>query len=207
MDTLIVEAATLQGPAWERTTEYVTDFEGEGFLFDDIGSQAAALDITLPQGQSFYVWVRSLRRAVDDYPGYAGIGERGEPFSMASAVPLNQWVWQRVGPFATTGPSARLTLIRPHPGPATSFIGLFVDTLIVISSATFDPNVNSAWEETFQQSLPVPEGESSGTFDFSNRPGIYRCWVRATDGEKLVDALGNAGLRSNPVEIRIQPAP
>jgi hypothetical protein len=82
-----------------------------------------------------------------------------------------------------------------------------VDTLIVISSATFDPNVNSAWEETFQQSLPVPEGESSGTFDFSNRPGIYRCWVRATDGEKLVDALGNAGLRSNPVEIRIQPAP
>ena len=204
-NTLALAAEDFKGEGWSDIARFVTAFEGRGFLTDSYGSQNTSLAVDLPEKGPWYIWLRSYRRVQDPFPGFVTLEERPLPFSQGKTVPLNMWVWQRVGPFKVTKKQTNITLARPYAGDQAAFRALFVDSLILTVSPTFNPNINAAWEEKVQQNLENNEPE--GSLSYNLAPGDYRCWVRGTEKQKLVDGLGNEGLKSNEVQVLVKAKP
>lgn len=204
-NTVTLAAEDLKGEGWNDIARFVTAFEGQGFLTDSYGSQNASLAVDLPKRGLWYIWLRSYRREQDAFPGFVTLEKTTLPFSQGNAVPLNQWVWQRVGPFKVTKKQTKVILARPYAGDQDMFRALFVDSLILTASSRFNPNINAAWEEKVQQNLENNEPE--GSLSYSLAPGDYRCWVRGTEKQKLIDELGNEGLKSNEVQVLVKAKP
>lgn len=197
-DVVFVPGEDLSGPGWQFTGGSVDGFDGEGLIFDNLGSSTALLRVPLPEGSPVYVWVRSLRRVSDDYPGYAGLNSEHSEFSkvMGTSFPLGEWIWERLGPFSVSGQMADLELSRPFSENGNNFMALFVDTFVLTSSTSFDPNTQSLWQISLEREI-VHDGSPNGSFDFMNVSGIYRCSVSVDipqDGKTV---------ESNTVEIQV----
>jgi hypothetical protein len=205
-DLTWIHAEDLQGHGWSSIDRYVTGFDGRGFLSDHQGSQTASIQVELPNQRPLYVWIRSLRRVVDDYPGYMEIDSEVYAFSQAGSVPLNEWTWERTGPFRPGSDIAELNIIRPYPEMREGYMALFIDTLLISSSASFDPRTEAIWEPMLHMEIPMRDRATEGDIQLTFDPGQYLCSVEATDGILLVDHRGNIGLRSNSVEILILPS-
>ena len=202
-----VHAEDLQGQRWEGMDRYVTGFDGWGFLSDHQGSQTASLEVELPSQRPLYIWVRSLRRVGDEYPGFMEVGTEAYMFSQAGTVPLNEWTWERTGPFRPGSDIAELHILRPYPETQPGYMALFIDTLLVTASSSFDPATHAIWEPALQMDIPLLERATEGDFQLNFEAGQYLCMVNATDGTSLVDHRGNVGLKSNSVEILVLPPP
>ena len=195
------------GVGWESIDQFVTGFDGRGFLTDHQGSQTASLKMEFPEARPVYVWVRSLRRVLDDFPGFLGVDSESDVFSQAGSVPLNEWTWERTGPFLPAAEYAELRIDRPYPQTQAGYMALFIDTLLVTASDSFDPTSDPIWEPAIEMGIPMQERATEGDFLLTTGVGRYLCWVSAFDGTSLVDHRGNIGLRSNPVEVISLPAP
>lgn len=201
-DTTQVEAEGFAGPGWEASAKFVSGFRGAGYLADNLGSQPATLAASVPTSGPFYVWVRALRRVADDYPAILSIdGQQGRPFAASDDLPLNTWAWQRVGPFTAASSPQTLSIARPYP-ESSAFMALFIDALIITPAPTLDPERDEIWGEPFVQELDHAAG--GGAMLFRQEPGQYRCFLRASNSDRLVDATGQAGLRSNPALLTIR---
>jgi hypothetical protein len=206
-DLLYVHAEDMLGVGWESIDQFVTGFDGRGFLTDHQGSQTASLKMEFPEARPVYVWVRSLRRVLDDFPGFLGVDSESDVFSQAGSVPLNEWTWERTGPFLPAAEYAELRIDRPYPQTQAGYMALFIDTLLVTASDSFDPTSDPIWEPAIEMGIPMQERATEGDFLLTTGVGRYLCWVSAFDGTSLVDHRGNIGLRSNPVEVIILPTP
>ncbi|HEY70876.1 MAG TPA: hypothetical protein G4O08_09855 [Anaerolineae bacterium] len=205
-DLLWVPGEDFRGTGWEGIDRYVTGYYGSGFLTDHQGSQTAFLTVEAPDESPLYVWLRTLRRVNDQYAGYLIIESESYTFSNAGSVPLNEWTWERIGPFQTDPGFIELRIERPYPREQAGYMALFIDTLLITASDSFDPNLDSIWEPSLKMDIPIRGEASEGSFLLSPNPGRYHCSLHALHGNRLIDPLGNLGLRSNSIEILVLPA-
>ena len=202
-DSLIwIEAEnTTQAIGWKPETAYVSDWSGDGFLMDSYGSQMAWFIARLPQASEGYAWVRYYKRAPDASPAFLTLGDQSYSFADSAPEHLNQWVWERLGPY-TLADNLDWTLTRPYAEDSTKFMALFVDALVFTSNPNYDPRTSTSY-------MPIPPqifsaaGQTKGTIHPVLEPGHYSCEGKAISPHPLVDALGRSPVTSGKIEFDV----
>jgi 4-amino-4-deoxy-L-arabinose transferase-like glycosyltransferase len=205
-DRDLLEAETFNPyPGWQAETAFATGWNGNGFLMDNYGSIPTLFDIEVEEDKPVYLWVRFYQRVVDEYPAELFLNGQTFSFNTVDGEKLNQWIWERVGPFdAPTGLNT-VGLNRPYNGVPYEFMALFIDSIIVTTDPNFSPTENyfSALPSipfNFQNEL------KSGSIILPLEPGDYRCTAEAVNKNYLlVDAFGYNPVRSNSIELTIDP--
>jgi hypothetical protein len=191
----------VQAVGWLPETSYVSDWSGNGFLMDSYGSQLAWFVARLPNASEGYVWVRYYKRAADNSPAYLSLGNQSFAFADSAPEHLNQWVWQRLGPY-TLSDSLDWTLTRPYNESSTKFMALFVDTLVFTSDPNYDPRTSQSYTNIPVQIFSA-SGQTQGTIHPVLEPGHYACVVKAVSPQPLVDSLGQTPVTSNKIEFDV----
>jgi hypothetical protein len=174
------------GNGWGGEARYAAGYTGDGYFFDDVIATTIAVEADVPASGSYDLWLRTYRRAADDTRRFLTIeGEDEAEVSPPSAAPLNEWVWERFGPYQVEGDKLRFALRREGRGPA-----LFIDSMYLSRSGAFDPLRESAWLTAIEETL-APGAGNQHVFDLKGKlgPGVYRWRVTAL-GEGVVDGLG-----------------
>lgn len=203
-DSLIwVEAEDIQqATGWQSEIAFVTGWSGNGFLMDSYGSQTASYTVAFPNDSQVYVWVRSYKRAVDRSPAFLSLGNKS--FSLTGSENLNNWIWERIGPYTISGNNDEWKLARPYSEEADHFMALFVDVLIFTVDSQFIPETSSISEPLPEQSFNFTNQEK-GVIPLSLLGGHYECQAQAVSSLPLVDALGNSPVTSNSIEFEVMP--
>lgn len=204
-DVIAVEAENFgPGPGWQRDVSFVSGWQGEGYLADNYGSQFARLNLSLPAANlPAYAWVRYFKRAVDASPAFVYLGNQALPFADISSEQLNQWLWERAGPFDSVGGIQEWKLARPYQEEASQFMAIFIDALIITTDPQFDPQNDSHWQASYEAAYPLPQPASQGNIPLDLPAGRYRCAITVASELALVDAYGQTPLRSEVIEIDI----
>lgn len=199
-----LEAETLPiYPGWQTETAFASDWKGSGFLMDNYGSQPILFDIEVDAEKPVYIWVRYYKRSVDNSPAQISLGGSAFSFANINEDKLNQWNWERIGPFNPSVGMNTLTLERPYLEDPFKFIAVFIDSLIVTSDEGFTPS-NSQFEKVPTMNVTIEPEKSSGTLTIAFEPGSYRCTAEAVN-RSLVDAFGNSPVISNTIDFKISP--
>lgn len=190
------------GPGWQIQINFAPGWSGSGFLMDNHGSQFLSHELpALFSGNELYVWVRTYKRTSDHSPVYLTINGVTLPFADTAQSLLNQWIWERVGPFPNDG-SIRITIARPYNESLHSFMAIFLDSLILSDEASLSPEA-SLTEPMPPQYFSVQTGARLGVFLPELPSGAYSCFAQVDSAQNLVDALGHQPVTSNTVEINI----
>jgi len=201
-----IEPETLNaGPGWQATTAFATGWTGEGFLMDNFDSQPTLFDFQVDEAKPLYIWVRYYKRVVDTSPGFISVNGQAYPFSDIEFDKINQWLWERVGPFdAPVGLNTGL-ISRPYNDDPLGFMALFIDTIVTTTEPDFTPT-----DDSFV-SLPLktytfPNEIAEGNIVLQLDPGIYRCTLQAFSQElPLVSPLGDPAVWSNTIIFTVDP--
>lgn len=194
------------GSGWQKETAFANDWNGNGFLMDNFGSQPTLFEFESKWDDSLvFIWVRYYKRAVDTSPGKITLNDRTYGFANVSFEEVNQWIWERVGPFKPAKGTRYFSLSRPYNDDPQQFMALFVDTVIVTPDDNFDPEVDN-FIPLPAVSFSYPAGVKQGSISLHFTPGVYRCLVEAVNTHSLlVDAFGAAPVKSNAIEFIIEP--
>lgn len=199
-ETIAIPAERLKGTGWRRETAFALDFEDDGFLEDLKTDEPAVLRLSGLPHKPHYIWVRSYRRQHDGFPGQLALNGQILAFSHDD-VPLNTWHWERVGPFMVDNGSPLLSVMRPYSKQSANFRGLFIDTLILTTSPEFDPTKHALWKESFQHTIQLAAGQTSGSLPLDLSHDHYRCTLSAPPDSTLVNATGQGPLQSQPLVL------
>ncbi|HEX9675735.1 MAG TPA: glycosyltransferase family 39 protein [Anaerolineales bacterium] len=202
-DAAIVEAELFDGPGWADLSGFIPGFEGTGFLADNPGSGTAQAEVSLPRGAPIYVWIRTFRRVPDDIPGYLILPGAEFPIGGQTTAATGQWIWERVGEFTPTSREVRVGLERPYPEGVESYLALFVDTLLLTTSPTLNPERDALWSPSIQQTFSIGDTVSEGDFSLHLPAGTHRCALEAL-GAGTIGPEGSPGLLSNVVELVVR---
>ena len=149
-----------------------------------------------------YVWVRTYKRVMDNFPGTLTINNVTLPFADTNEANLNQWIWERVGPFPNTGSEISIAIDRPEGKDQNRFMSLFIDSIVVTDDPSLTPEAELK-ERVPVQKYPVTEGAASGTIKAGLPPGQYSCRLELYSNQNLVDSFGRQPVVSNSVEFRM----
>jgi hypothetical protein len=200
-----IEAESLPiAPGWQPETAFAAHWNGSGFLMDNYGSQPLLYEFDSDQEGFVYLWMRSYKRAADDTAVQLTLNNQTQSLAASPQIPLNQWTWERVGPYPVHVGTNDLMIGRPYPGDPMSFMAIFLDTLIITTDEAYRP------EENYFTALPIqhfalPSPQTGGRLTLRLAPGDYRCTIQVDSEQNLVDAFGNSPVVSNPVEIIVAP--
>ncbi|MEW5939133.1 MAG: glycosyltransferase family 39 protein [Chloroflexota bacterium] len=203
-DYVWLEAERLSlGAGWEIEINFVTDWSGKGFLEDNYGSQIVGYNMESSfDGPELFVWLRTYKRVTDNSPAYLTVNGATYPFAATPEASLNQWIWERLGPFPNTGTILQVAISRPYEEDPGKFMALFIDSLIVTDDASLSPT-----DQLTAQAPPLgfmlPGGESAGSIIPDLPPGQYTCYLELQSTQPLVDAFGRTPVYSNEVEFRV----
>lgn len=190
-----------QAVGWKPETAYVLDWSGNGFLMDSYGSQMAWFTARIPGASEGYVWVRYFKRAADTSPAFLSLGDQSFAFADSAPEHLNQWAWERIGPYALRD-SLDWTLTRPYAEPSTKFMALFVDALVFTSNPEYDPRSSQSYM-TMSPQVFSASGQTQGTIHPVLEPGHYACEAKAVSPQPLVDSLGRTPVTSSRIEFDV----
>ncbi len=182
-----------QGPGWIVDAKFADGFYGAGFLLDDWQAQPASLDYFLAQAGTYHVWVRFYKRLDNDQQNFLQIANRTFSFAQTGS-PLNEWIWQDVGSLDLPGGSLPLSIFRAYGQDAQ--YSIFVDTLALTTDSSYNPNMDPPWIERFQSGEFSTAGNEY-TSPYLLPPGDYRWKVSVFDRDRLVDAMGGRGIKSD----------
>lgn len=201
-----IEAETLNpGPGWQATTAFASGWRGSGFLFDNYDSQPTLFDFEVSEEKPVYIWVRYYKRVVDTSPGFITLNGESHPFSDIKLEQVNQWLWERVGPFDTPIGLNTGEISRPYNDDPLGFMAVFVDTVVATTDLNFKPE-NDSFTDLPPQTYTFPDEIGEGSIVMSLEPGVYRCSLQAFSQKlPIVDPLGNRTLQSNLIEFKINP--
>lgn len=203
-DWLEMETVNLAG-AWQAETAFATGWSGTGFIMDNYGSTPLIFDIGKTEELPLYFWVRYYKRVVDNSPAELFFNGQTHPFSDINSEDLiNQWVWEKIGPFNGSAENTTAAINRPYKDDPAQFIALFIDSLV----HTHDPAFNPTGDQT--ESMPglvfnFQNERSAGTITASFEPGTYRCTIAATSNTgQIVDAFGHTPVKSEIIEFTVE---
>ena len=200
---LPIQAESMTGPGWETLNLFASDFQGKGFLADTGGSEAATLELSLTSPGPYYIWVRTYRRVEDPYAALLSVNGQTSTFGVGyEGQPT--WIWERLGPFTIDTPTAVISIARPYDGPSDKFMALFFDTLVVTSLPSFTPETDEAIEIVLDKTVTLEAAAHDGSVTAQLSPGYYECWITLTDGNWLISASGEIGVRSAPVQFQVR---
>ncbi len=205
VDHIWLETETLPPPpGWQAETAFASGWNGAGFMLDNYSSVPIVYEFEASTARPIYVWARTLKRAPDNSPLHIKINEQEGLVSQATGDKLNQWIWERVGPFDVTAGINTLTIARPYVDNPSSFMAIFTDTLVITPDANFQPEQNHY--------LPLPvqhfrfaSARSQGQLTLDLKPGTYQCHASVDGGQKLVDNYGHEPVQSDVVLIEVKP--
>lgn len=201
-----IEAETLNpGPGWQATTAFATGWRGSGFLFDNYDSQPTLFDFEVEEEKPVYIWVRYYKRVVDTSPGIITLNGQSYPFSDIEQEQVNQWLWERVGPFEAPLGLNTGEISRPYNDEPLGFMAVFVDTVVATTDSNFKPE-NDSFSSLPLQSYTFPGEVGEGNIVMQLEPGVYLCSLQAFSQDiPIVDPLGNPTVQSNLIEFKIGP--
>ncbi|MBE7435403.1 MAG: glycosyltransferase family 39 protein [Anaerolineales bacterium] len=206
IDRTWIEAETLNpAPGWQTETSFANGWLGEGFLMDNYNSQPTLFDFEVTEEKPVYIWVRSYKRVVDNSPGFISMNGEAYPFGDIDDEKINEWVWERLGPFhAPTGLNTA-AINRPFNDDPSTFMAVFVDVVAATTDEDFSPTADS-FSPLPVQSYTFPAEKSEGDIIIQMEPGTYRCTLEAVSREvPIVDSFGKTPVRSNSIEFTIKP--
>jgi hypothetical protein len=201
-----IEAETLNpGPGWQGETAFADGWAGEGFLMDNFDSQPTLFDFDIHEDKPVYIWARYFKRVVDTSPAQITLNGLTYSFSNINGEKINQWVWERVGPFDAPVGLNTASLHRPYNDNPMSFMALFIDTLAVTTDINFVPTADH-YTALPVQTYTFPNEIKKGSIILQMEPGSFRCVLQAfSNKERIVDAFGKTPVASNPIEFIVQP--
>lgn len=192
-------------PGWQAETNFATGWNGDGFLMDNFGSLPTEFDVQVTEDKPIYLWVRYYKRNVDDYPSLITLNGQTISFDALGERNLNQWVWEKLGPFRAPIGLNVASLSRPYTGDPQQFIAIFIDTIVTSNDPNFTPS-DDHFIELPLKTYTFANKLSNGSISLQMEPGTYRCAAEAVSrAEGLVDAFGKTPVRSNLLEFKIDP--
>lgn len=202
-DWVEMETLNLTG-GWQTETSFATGWSGDGFIMDNYGSVPLLLDIVQTEELPLYFWVRYYKRVVDNSPAELFFNGETLIFSDINDDQINQWVWEKIGPFNAAAGTSTAAINRPYNEDPSQFIALFIDSLVY----THDPNFNPTGDQTESMqplSFSYQTERSEGSLIVSFEPGTYRCSIAATSNTgQLIDAFGHAPVKSEIIEFTVE---
>jgi 4-amino-4-deoxy-L-arabinose transferase-like glycosyltransferase len=197
-DVFWVEAEqAFQGSGWHPEGSFVDDFNGEGFLIDDWHAGETAYDFVAAQPGPYKVWIRYMKRRVNDQHNFINLAGKTIEFADNSeAAALEQWVWKEVGVFDFAAGVNPITLTRTY--GVNEQYSVFIDSVVFTTDPAFQPGDSDSFWQNVQVSGVVNSNASEYAIPETLPPGIYRWSVRIFDGNRIVDAIGKRGVESLP---------
>ncbi|MBN1979464.1 MAG: glycosyltransferase family 39 protein [Anaerolineae bacterium] len=190
--------------AWYEDRRFAPGFQGRSYLADRTTVGDAHADITIPESGAYTLWARIYRSSPDSYPLYLSVDGRTEDLVYTGGGSLDQWTWRQVGHFDLVAGTHTVLMARPIRYPIPGTRSLFVDRLLFSADPAFDPAVDDEWVFSFDARDEVSAYASSGVFQLDGlSSGSYRCWAEFSDGSRLVDWNGQAGVCSNPLDFAV----
>jgi hypothetical protein len=190
------------GAGWQIEINFAPGWNGSGFVMDNYGSQFLSYDFGSPfSGQDAYVWARTYKRVTDNSPAYINVNDTTLPFGHTPEELLNEWVWERIGPFPNEE-IIRITIARPYNENLQKYMALFMDAFIFTDDPTFNPEADLT-ESMPPQFFPLSSAASSGSVQPNLPSGKYTCHIQIDSQQPLVDAFGRLPVSSNTVEVSI----
>lgn len=198
-----VEAEDISlAPGWQMQTNFAPGWHGSGFIMDNYGSQFLGYEFTSTfDGQDFFIWSRTFKRVTDNSPAFINVNDITQSYGGTEKKYLNQWIWERLGPFPTTE-KVRITIARPYNENLRNFMSIFLDTLVFTDDSTFSPE-NNLTKPMPPQTFPVTPNASSGSVQPVLQSGRYTCRIQIASERNLVDYFGRIPVISNSVELYI----
>lgn len=200
-----IEAETLaMTPGWQTETAFAEGWNGDGFIMDNFGASPLTLSGAEEKNGQLYFWVRYYKRVVDNSPIELTVNGRTYTFGRIGLEKINQWQWERLGPYDVPAGVFTALLSRPFNDEAPKFMAIFID----IIAYTQDPNFLPT-DQHFQPLKPVTrsfrDDQSRGVFTARFEPGSYRCYAEAANRNiPLVDAFGFSPVKSGIIEFTIE---
>ena len=205
MDHIWLEVENLPPPSgWQADTAFASGWNGNGFLYDNYSSKPIIYEFEAPTARQIYVWARTLKRVSDSSPLQLKVNGQVGTVSQAVGDNLNEWIWERVGPFALSPGKNKLTIARPYVDNPSGFMAIFLDTLIITPDADLQAKQNHYLPLPIQHYLFASE-QSQGQLTLNLKPGNYRCQASVDDKQNLVDNFGHKPVKSNVVLIEVKP--
>jgi hypothetical protein len=193
--------------AWYEDRRFAPGFHGRSYLADRMTVGDAHADVTLLESGEYTLWARVYWSSPDDYPLYLSVDGRTEELVYAGGGSLGRWTWRQAGHFDLGAGIHTVRMARPIQYPVPGTRSLFVDRLVLSADPAFDPTVDDEWVFSFEACDDVPAYVSSGAFQLDDLSrGGYRCWAEFSDGSRLVDWNGQAGVRSNELDFTVYSA-
>ncbi len=203
-DMLWVEAETFEwGPGWGEDVAFVSGWQGDGYLVDSYGSQAALHQTRLPNTVPAYAWIRYYKRVVDQAPAYIEIDDDTFSFSDVDEDGVNEWLWERVGPFDLSADAQNWRLTRPYEDSPEKFMALFIDSVVFTTDADFSPLDGVQRDVVYDQVHQLTNPAQSGIIKLDLPQGRYFCRLGVESDQPLVDAYGRPDVWSDGLEIEI----
>ncbi len=189
------------GPGWQIQINFAPGWSGTGFVMDNYSSQFLGYEFASTfKGREIFVWARTYKRAADHSPAYISVNGVTSPFIRTEGDLLNQWIWERIGPFPN-GEVIRSTIARPYNENLQQFMALFMDVFIFTDDPAFSP------ESELTESMPpqrfTAANSSSGALTTNLPSGQYACRAQVESSQNLVDSFGRRPITSNEVDLTI----
>jgi hypothetical protein len=202
-DWVEIETLNLAG-GWQTETSFATGWSGDGFIMDNYGSVPLLFDIVQTEELPLYFWVRYYKRVVDNSPAELFFNGETRAFSDINDDQINQWVWEKIGPFNAATGTSTAAINRPYNEDPSQFIALFIDSLVYTHDSNFTP-IGDQTESMQPLTFNFQTERSEGSIIASFEPGTYRCTVAATSNTgQLMDAFGHTPVKSEIIEFTVE---
>ena len=190
---------------WYEDRRFASGFHGRSYLTDLMTVGDAHTDVTVLESGAYTLWARVYWSSPDSYPLYLSVDGRTEEIVYPGGGSMRKWMWRQAGIFDLGAGTHTVRMVRPIQSPVPGTQSLFVDRLVLSADSTFDPAVDDEWAFSFEARDEVSAYVSSGVFQFDDlASGSYRCWAEFSDGDRLVDWDGQAGVRSDALDFTVR---
>lgn len=189
---------------WRIETAIAHGWTGDGFIMDNFGSVPVSYNFNLAKESQVYIWVRNYKRVVDNSPAQITILDQTYSFGAPTEEKLNQWNWERIGPFNVPSGLNAMYLDRPYVDDPKQFMAIFIDAIIITADPDFTP-LKDRELELQTQAYSFGQEQNQGELNVPFEPGSYRCYVEAFSEHMLVDAFGLTPVQSNSINLVITP--
>jgi hypothetical protein len=206
MGVVVLEAEDMASDfGWYEDRRFAPGFHGRSYLADWMTVGDARADVTVFESGTYTLWARVYWSSPDSYPLYLSVDGQTEEIIYPGGGSMRKWMWRQAGYFNLGAGTHTVRMVRPIQSPVPGTQSLFIDRLVLSADHAFDPAVDDEWAFSFEARDEVSAYASSGIFHLDGLAlGSYRCWAEFSDGSRLVDWNGQAGVRSNTLDFTIR---
>jgi len=191
----------LMSPGWQIEKSFVPDWNGDGFVMDNYGSEPLVFEVDIEPSHRSYIWVRYYKRVGDNIASYLNINNSSHPFAEIKSDNFNVWKWEKIGPI-TLNYFDKVSISHPYNGNPKNFMAIFIDSIIITTDEYFSPDFDP-WEPINPKVFLFNQPQSNGTVYLDLPSGSHRCKAIVESDLPVVrmDGSISSSLVSNSIDI------